>query len=93
MNSKIHSVSAGERFSLDIEFSQQKLPPFTHTNFSFVRPSLIFHSQTNANIPQNKKLFAEMNSLVSKLIPVAKDLETVNILKDIQDLTLKFGGQ
>ena len=51
----------------------------------------IFEEMTN--IPQNKKLFAEMNSLVSKLIPVAKDLETVNILKDIQDLTLKFGGQ
>ncbi len=44
-------------------------------------------------IPQNRKLLAEVNSLVSKLIPVAKDVETVNILKDIQDLTLKFGGQ
>ena len=44
-------------------------------------------------IPQNRKLLAEVDSLVSKLIPVAKDVETVNILKDIQDLTLKFGGQ
>ncbi|MBO5628813.1 MAG: RHS repeat-associated core domain-containing protein [Aeriscardovia sp.] len=45
-----------------------------------------------AKDPKNRSLLTEVNQLASKIIPMSNNTEATTVLKDIQDLTLKFGG-